>query len=798
MIRVFKRELSRIWHNPRYVILLTLGVALAFTFFATLTKEGMPEKLPVAVVDMDHTYLSRRLCHELEATQGVTIAAVYDNHTEARQAMQRGEIFAFYEIPKGTYNELLQFHAPHFGLYTNTSYLLAGMLSYKQLATMGMLAAGAVQREVFRKKGYDEEKIMGIIQPVEMDTHLVGNPLSSYRIYLMTTIIPALISFIALLHSIYVLAREREERTVRNLLRKAKGDRMKAVVGKLLPYTIHYTLLLFIANLLMFGPMHFPFEGSWPLMMLNSVLLIFAVQCVAVFIAGLVPEISLGIGAVYGALCFSLSGFSFPIEAMPRVFTGISWLYPIRHYYLNYCDIAIFGNGPQHCWPHICALVAFGLLGLIGVIACRQYEKGEVKDYGLKVMGYRGAGAVNPPLHSITHNLSPITVLSDIWAVFTAEVRRVFTSKITMLAFFVATVIYPVVFCLIYGTEYMHNMPVAVVDESHCEASKRFIHKLEATPELTVSYRCNTMAEAEQLMRDHRVHAILYIPRDYAEHIATMRTARIAMFCDMSSFYYYKSAATGGSFVLIDEMHTIELQRFGMAGTTGQQATDLVQPAVYDDVRLYNPSGGFASFFVPALLILVIQQSLFFGITVLCGQANEDRRALRLIPPHLRNRSIHRVTFGRLLCFLLLYVPVTLVDLWIIPRLFGLPQLGNLHDVILFILPLLVAVACMGMTVGNLFVRHELSGLLSLLWFSVLLFFMSGIVWPQSNMPVFWHALSYLFPSTPGIQGFVGITSMGATLAEVRSQYLTLWIQAGAWFTAACLSLRLVKKYGTK
>lgn len=784
MIRVFKRELSLIWHNPRYVILLTLGVVLAFTFFATLTREGMPEKLPVAVVDMDHTYLSRRLCHELEATQGVSVVAVYDNHTQARQAIQRGEIFAFYEIPKGTYNELLQFHAPHFGLYTNTSYLLAGMLSYKQLATMGMLAAGAVQREVFRKKGYDEEKVMGLIMPVEFDTHLVGNPLSSYKIYLMTTLIPALISFIALQHSIYVLVREREKRTVRNLMRKAKGNRLHAFMGKLLPYTILYSLLLLIANLLMFGPMHFPFEGSWLMMMANSVMLIAAVQCAAVLIVSLVPEIALGIGAVYGALCFSLSGFSFPIEAMPRAFTGISWLYPIRHYYLNYCDIAIFGNGLEHTWPHFVALLAFGLAGLAGVWAGRHYTEDPVEDEGFKSM--------QPPTGSIKSRLS---ILVDIWDVFTAEIRRVFSNKMVMLAFFVATVLYPVVFCLIYSTEYMHNMPVAVVDESHCEASKRFAHKIDATPEVDVHYRCNTLAEAQQLMRDHKIHAIYYIPADFSEKIAEMRTARIGVFCDMSSFYYYKSAATGGSFVLIDEMHTIELERMGMAGTTGQQAVDMMQPAVYDDIRMYNPSGGFASFFVPALLILVIHQSLFFGITILCGESNENKKALRLIPARLRSRSIHRVTVGRTLCFLMLYVPITLMDLWIIPRLFGLPQLGNLHDILLFILPLLIAVVSMGLTIGNFFVREQLSGLLGLLWFSVLLFFMSGIVWPHSNMPTFWNALSYLFPSTPGIQGFVGITSMGATLAEVRQHYLTLWIQAGAWFTAACLSLRFIKKF---
>ena len=118
MWRVVNRELRRIWHSPRYLVILTLAAVLSFVFFATMTQEGQPQKLHVGVVDLDHSYLSRRLCHELEATQGVSVAAVYDNHTEARMAMQRGEIFAFYEIPADTYNELLQFHAPRFSLIT--------------------------------------------------------------------------------------------------------------------------------------------------------------------------------------------------------------------------------------------------------------------------------------------------------------------------------------------------------------------------------------------------------------------------------------------------------------------------------------------------------------------------------------------------------------------------------------------------------------------------------------------------------------------------------------------------------
>ena len=377
MIRVIKRELRRIWMKPRYLILLTAGIVFSFVFFATLTHDGQPQDMPVAVVDMDGTYLSRRLCHEISATQGVDVVAVYDNHTAARRAMQRGEIFAFYEIPQGTYNELLQFHAPHLGLYTNTAYMLAGMLSYRQMATMGMLAAGAVQREVLRKKGYDEEQIMGLIQPVEFDTHPIGNPWVSYKIYLMTVIIPAIIAFLALVHSSYVIGREWQERTVCSWMRKAGGNSVHALIGKLLPYTLHYSLLVLLANLLMFGPLHFPLAGSWLLMMLFSVLLIVAAQCAAVFIAGCIgdPQLSMGITGVYGAMCFSLCGFSFPVESMPRVFTSISWLYPIRHYFFAYRDIALFGNGLEHCWPQLCALLAFGLLFLFGAYMFNLHYK---------------------------------------------------------------------------------------------------------------------------------------------------------------------------------------------------------------------------------------------------------------------------------------------------------------------------------------------------------------------------------------------------------------------------------------
>ena len=381
-----------------------------------------------------------------------------------------------------------------------------------------------------------------------------------------------------------------------------------------------------------------------------------------------------------------------------------------------------------------------------------------------------------------------IKYLRDIWLVLSIEVRRVFSDSTVLLIFFIAPIIYPILFCNFYKNENVENMSVAVVDEKPCEISKRFIHKIDATPELSVDYRCNNLEEAKELMRDHYVRAIFYFPKDFSTKLATLHTGRVVVFGDMSSFYYYKAALTGGNSVLIDELHTIELQRYEEAGLTNEEATIQMQPVVFENTTLYNPSSGYGSFLLPCLMILVLHQTIFLGICILAGDANENRYALRLIPPHLRRRSVHRVISGRSLCYVFIYVPLTILDLWFIPRWFHLPQLGNLYTILEFALPFVLAVVFFAMTIGTLFVRQKISPMLCFVFFSIILFFISGMVWPQQSMPRLIYLFSLLFPSTPGVQGYVKIASMGANLEVVRSEYMTLWFQTGLYFITATLA----------
>ena len=386
-------------------------------------------------------------------------------------------------------------------------------------------------------------------------------------------------------------------------------------------------------------------------------------------------------------------------------------------------------------------------------------------------------------------------ILYDIREVLYAEFGRVFKDSTVMLIFFIAPLLYPVIFCFMYEKENVTSLPVAVVDQALCDESRRFIHKMEATPEISVEYKCPTMAEAERLMKNRDVHAIFFFPKDFSTDLAAKRTAHVAVFADMSSFYYYKAALLGSNAVLIDEMHTIQLERYAADGLTGLPAQEQMQPVVYQEITAFNPTNGYGSFLLPALIILVVHQTLVLGICLLCGDARENKRSLLVIPARLRTRCTHRVTIGRALCYLIIYTPICLITLWFIPRMFHMPQLGNLYSILVFLLPFILAVIFFGITVGNIFVRHKVSPLLCFAFFSLILFFSTGMVWPQCNMPRFWYGFSLIFPSTPGVQGFIKISSMGASLADVRAEYITLWVQAGLYFVTASFSLRFIKRY---
>lgn len=385
------------------------------------------------------------------------------------------------------------------------------------------------------------------------------------------------------------------------------------------------------------------------------------------------------------------------------------------------------------------------------------------------------------------------TGLSDLYWVIKNEIRHIFRDRGVMLIFFVAGIAYPLLYNGIYKNESVYEIPIAVVDQSSSLQSREFLKKLNATQEVRISNRCLNMEEAKALFIDGKVHGIVFIPSDYHIKLARMEQATISIFNDMSSFLYYKGLMMATNYTMLDELRQIQINRYNAAGIGGDQAEQLVEAVPGNDVALYNPGGGFASFLLPAMLILIIHQTLFFGIGMMAGTAREESRTHSQIPDHMQGRGIYKVVFGRAIAYFLLYIPITAYIVGFIPKFFNLPHIGNIWTLSGFMIPFLLAAIFFSMTL-SVFVKNRETGLITFLFFTIILLFLSGFSWPRQNMPEIWKWISYLFPSTHGIQGYIKINSSGATLSQVRFEYVQLWLQAVLYLIASTISLSLVVK----
>ena len=357
----------------------SIGImAFVCLFFLTMMNEGLPERLPVGVVDHDNSSISRMVKRELDAGQAIEIVSEYGSYTEARKALQRGEIYAFVEMPDGMYDDLLAYKRPTITIYANQAYTLGATLAYKQILTMANLASGAVQREVMRGRGYRDDQIMPIVQPIVIDTHILSNPWVNYSVYLSTTIIPGILGLVVIMFTAFSIIGEMKRNKARRWLATANDDINAALAGKLLPYTILFSVLGWTCNILMYKVLHFPMEGSFWFLNVAMVAYVIAVQCVAVFIVCWLPMpgLSISLCALYGTLSLTLSGFSYPYEAMLPPFKALTWLVPLRHYYTILVDQMLMGVPVTNSLFRLAVLLA----AVIAVLPITHRLKNAITD----------------------------------------------------------------------------------------------------------------------------------------------------------------------------------------------------------------------------------------------------------------------------------------------------------------------------------------------------------------------------------------------------------------------------------
>ena len=338
------------------------------------------------------------------------------------------------------------------------------------------------------------------------------------------------------------------------------------------------------------------------------------------------------------------------------------------------------------------------------------------------------------------------------------ELKRIFADSYVAIIFLLGGLIYPLVYGFVYSKGTVDDMPVAVVDLSQSQDSRRFMRKMDATREVEIAYKCATMQEAEELMQKRKVHGVVLFPEDYSDRLAGLEQATISTYADMSSFLYYKDLTMAVNHVMLDEMGQIEASRYAAKGMTDESIKQMINAIPVEEEIPFNTNMSFLIFFLSAALILVVQQTMFYGVSVMNGSMREGGAT--------HDGSL----IGRAAAYAFIYIGIAVYGLLLVPMMFGMPQRGMLGDMLVLIFLFVITCVSFSFTFSR-FVHHRETVFVVLLFMSSLCLFLSGFSWPVSS---FWKAVSYIFPSTFMIQGFNNINNAACTLAMIRPQIMGL------------------------
>lgn len=367
ILKIARRELRRMASKPIYWFCMIAAPLFCFVFFTSLMAEGLPTDMPLGLVDNDNTTTSRSLTRNLDAFEMTSIKEQYANVTEAREAVQRGDIYGFYYIPKGTTRKAQRQELPVVSFYTNYSYLVAGSLLYRDMRTMSELASGAASRTVLYAKGATERQAMAFLQPIVIDSHAINNPWLNYNVYLSNVILPGLLMLFIFMVTVFSIGTEVKYNTVHDWLIMARGSMFHALAGKLLPQTLIFFLIGIAFAIGLYGVLHFPCHCGLPTMLLVMFLGIIGAQGLGVFMFAMLPTLrmSLSFASLWGVISFSICGMSYPVMAMHPTLQGLSYLFPLRHYFLLYVNCALDGYPLMNAAPYVVGLLLFAMLPLL-------------------------------------------------------------------------------------------------------------------------------------------------------------------------------------------------------------------------------------------------------------------------------------------------------------------------------------------------------------------------------------------------------------------------------------------------
>ena len=379
---------------------------------------------------------------------------------------------------------------------------------------------------------------------------------------------------------------------------------------------------------------------------------------------------------------------------------------------------------------------------------------------------------------------------------FRQEMSTVIHDAGVLLFFIGLPVLYPLVYTAIYNPEEVREIPFAVVDHCRSAESRRLVRQADATSAMKLYDYAPDMQSARALMAEGKVYGIMEIPSDYSKCIMTGRQATVPFYAEMSLLLRYRAFLSALTDLQLHITQEVTAGRLASAGAAAPPISGL--PINTQANILGDTQQGFASFIMPGIVVLILQQSMLLGIGMLGGTSAERRRRNNGFDP----RQIHGVgvtatVWGKSLAYLVIYIPQIIYVLRIIPAMFNLPHYGSATDYFLFIVPMLLATAFLGQTL-NAVIRDRESPFIIIVFTSVWFLFLSGLTWPRYAMSPIWKMLGDMIPAIWGVEGFIRINSNAATLHEVGTDFVALWVLSLVYMITACIVTRATMPYVCK
>ncbi|WP_294535079.1 ABC transporter permease [uncultured Rhodoblastus sp.] len=752
LLLVMARE-ARWMRRDKHALLLTLAVPLlAFALLAYTFSGAVIRNLGVAVVDADRTPTSIEYVQKIDSAPGVQVTLRADDLSAAMEAVRSGGALAAVYIPRNFERDLMASRRPQIVSFYNRQFFTPG--NNASSAISGAIGAATAALPSFAPPQGGGARIGAIA----IEKYVLTNPELNYAQFLLRAILPTVLHVIAAIAGGYAVGSEFASRSMGAWLRTAGGSPLTALVGKLAPLFGILVLMMVVVAAIIHGVFAVPFRGDAILMGASACLMLISYLAMGALFQLLVRKLALGLSltAIICSPAFGFAGIGFPILAMNGFSRAWGAALPLRWYMQVLFDQAVRGL------PASVSVAPFAILGAIATIL-----------FGLAWL--RLAAIAGSPAKAAAQPARAVVKGYGVASAMMAELRAALNDSGAFGLIVIAPLVYGVLYPQPYLGQLLRNLPIAVVDQDQTEVSRQLIQALDSDEALSVVARAGALAEAQAILARRDVFAIVAIPKGTERDILKGARARVAAYVDSAYFLLYNRTLQGILEATAAANRDLSAGAARADGSLARAALVRASPVEFVNEPLFNPTGGYASYVVPAAFILIVQQTLLMGAATLGAVGFEQGGAAAR-----RRRGGFRAMLGQAFAHASLALPGLLLYLIVLPRVYGFSTLGRPLDMLLFAVPFLLSASFLGQFVSLGFKRRE-RAVLVFIATSLPLFFMVGVAWPIEALPETLRVFSRAFPSTSAIDGLVRINQMGATLEDVRRDWINLWILTGAY-----------------